>query len=152
MKILLDRNYKYPKFTVSDVYIDGNFYSYAMEDVDRGLFVNMPIRYLKERKVYGETAIPHGEYEVVVDWSPHFKKYMPHVKWRNADGVLTEVPGFSGIRIHSLNTAEQSQGCIGFGDWNGGNRIINSKQITANLTEKIGNAVKKGEKVTLEIR
>ncbi len=103
MKILIDRNYKYPKYTVGEVYVNGTFFCYSMEDIDRGLHTDMPMRYFKERKVYGETAIPCGVYEVIIDWSPKFKKYMPHVMWRNADGKLVEVPGFSGIRLHCIH-------------------------------------------------
>lgn len=151
MKILIDRNYKYPKYTVGEVYVNGTFYCYSMEDIDRGLHTDMPMRYFKERKVYGETAIPCGTYEVIIDWSPKFKRYMPHVMWRNADGKLVEVPGFSGIRLHPLNTAEDSLGCIGFGDWKGSNRIVNSKTMTSIITDKIQAARNEKETVILEI-
>ena len=151
MKILIDRNYKYPKYTIGEVYVNGNFYCYSLEDTDRGLHVDMPMRYFKERKVYGETAVPCGVYEVIIDWSPKFKKYMPHVMYRNADGKLVEVPGFSGIRIHSLATSKDTLGCIGFGDWNGGDRLINSRAITANLVDRIQKARNEKEKVVLEI-
>lgn len=152
MKIIIDRVYKYPKYTVGEVYVNGNFYCYSMEDTDRGLHVDMPMRYLRERKVYGETAIPCGTYEVIIDYSPKFKRYMPHVMYRNEEDKLVEVPSFSGIRLHPLNTAEDSLGCIGFGDWQGSNRIVNSKAYTAMLTDKIQKARNKKEKVILEIR
>ena len=151
MKIIIDRVYKYPKYTVGEVWVNGDFFAYSMEDVDRGLHVDMPMRYMRERKVYGETAIPCGSYEVIVDYSPKFKKYMPHVMYRTDEDKLVEVPCFSGIRLHPFNTAEESLGCIGFGDWQGTNRIVNSKSYTAMLTDKIQKARNKKEKVVLEI-
>lgn len=151
MKILLDRNYKYPTYTIGEVYVDGDFYCYSLEDTDRGLHVDMPARYFKERKIYGETAIPCGTYEIVIDWSVKFKKYMPRVMWRNQDGKLVEVPGFSGIRIHQGNTAKDTLGCILFGDWEGGASLVRSKPFTENLCDRIQKARNKKEKVVLEI-
>lgn len=151
MKILIDRNYKYPKYTVGEVYVNGTFYCYSLEDTDRGLHVDMPMRYFKERKVYGETAIPCGVYEIIIDWSPKFKKYMPHVMWRNADGKLVEVPGFSGIRLHSGANSSNTLGCIMFGRWEGGDRLIASPAITSNLVGKIEKARNEKETVILEI-
>ena len=152
MKIIIDRVYKYPKYTIGEVYVNGDFYCYSLEDVDRGLHTELPMRYFKERKVYGETAIPRGIYEVVIDWSVKFKKYMPHVLWRNADGKLVEVPGFSGIRLHSLASSKDTLGCIGFGDWKGGDRLYGSPAITSNLVDKINNAWKAKDKIILEVR
>lgn len=151
MKIIIDRVYKYPKYTVGEVYVNGNFYCYSMEDTDRGLHVDMPMRYLRERKVYGETAIPCGTYEVIIDYSPKFKKYMPHVLFRNDEDKLVEVPCFSGIRIHCGNTDKDTLGCLMFGDWQGAATLVKSKPITSNLIDAIQKARNKKEKVILEI-
>ena len=55
------------------------------------------------KKRYGETAIPYGTYKVEITYSPKYKKLMPEVK---------NVKGFSGIRIHSGNTAKDTLGCL----------------------------------------
>lgn len=60
-----------------------------------------------EDKVYGKTAIPPGRYELVINFSEKFQKNMIEI---------TNVPGFTGIRIHSLNTAEDTLGCVGVGN------------------------------------
>ena len=54
-------------------------------------------------KIDGKTAIPAGRYEIRDTYSPRFKKHVLE---------LVGVPGFQGIRIHSGNTADDSEGCL----------------------------------------
>lgn len=54
-------------------------------------------------KVPGATAIPSGTYEVRDTWSPKFHRMMLEV---------VGVPGFQGIRIHSGNSADDTEGCL----------------------------------------
>jgi hypothetical protein len=57
---------------------------------------------IEQIKVYGETAIPYGFYEVIIDFSTRFKRLMPHV---------LNVPGSEGIRIHGGARTEHTLGC-----------------------------------------
>ena len=47
-----------------------------------------------EGKVYGNTAIPLGKYQILMQYSPTFKRMMPY---------LQNVKGFSDVMIHSGN-------------------------------------------------
>lgn len=103
MEILLERAWKRDTYTIGRVLIDGERFCESIEDTDRDLHQDMPEKEIAKVKVYGKTAIPSGEYTVKMAYSPKYKRDMPEV---------LNVKGFSGIRIHSGNTAEDSLGCI----------------------------------------
>lgn len=103
MIIRLNRIAKKETYTIGRLYIDGKYICDTIEDKDRGLYDDMPLEEIKKKKVYGETAIPMGTYKVSITYSPKYKRMMP---------LVEDVKGFSGIRIHSGNTAKDSLGCI----------------------------------------
>jgi hypothetical protein len=75
-------------------------------------------------KVQDKTAIPAGRYRVVVDFSQRFQRRMP---------LLLEVPMFTGIRIHSGNTAEDTRGCILVGEWRAPDWVGDSRRAFGKL-------------------
>lgn len=93
MKLRLERNEYGKDYTGGSLFINGLFFCSTIEDVVRPY----------GEKVKGETAIQCGTYEIVLDFSQRFQKVMPHI---------LNVPNFEGIRIHSGNTAKDSEGCI----------------------------------------
>ena len=74
MKLLLKRIAKQKTYTIGKLYIDGVYECDTLEDTDRGLSDDMSIAEIKKKKVYGQTAIPTGTYEINMDVvSPKFK-------------------------------------------------------------------------------
>lgn len=138
MKIKLHRTDYSEKATEGILYIDGAAECFTIEDKDRNL-ENGGI------KVQDKTAIPKGIYEVKITYSNRFKRDMP---------ILLNVPFFTGIRIHTGNTAENTEGCIIVGGVNlkqKDNFIGQSKVAYDKLFKKIVQAINNGEKVTIEI-
>lgn len=102
MKLKLERHTKKPEYTIGKLYIDDQYFCDTLEDRVR-LTSGMSLSEMRRLKVYGKTAIPDGTYKVVIDKSVKYGKRMPR---------LLHVPCFEGIRIHSGNVAEDTDGCI----------------------------------------
>lgn len=134
MELKLNRIFLGSSATIGELYVDGEHIADTLEDRVRP----------EGEKVYGKTAIPEGTYEMVLSYSPRFKKILPEI---------LNVPNFSGIRIHSLNKAEESEGCIGVGEWNGKdtNWISNSRIAFNELMSLLQKAANNKEKITITI-
>jgi len=66
--------------------------------------------------------IPAGKYKLAMTYSPKFKKLMPEI---------LNVPNRTGIRIHSGNIPEDSDGCILVGEREfGADDFIKNSKIT----------------------
>lgn len=114
------RKWFYDDTTIGTLEI-GDFKCYTLEDVVRP---NGP-------KVYGKTAIPAGRYKVILTMSPKFHILLP---------LVLDVENFSGIRIHSGNTAEDTKGCILVGQEKKGRMIFKSRLALGALMEILNNA------------
>ena len=90
MKLILDRIFMADDYTIGRLFIDGAYFCDTLEDTVRDLKSD------GSGKIYGETAIPTGEYKVMLARSPRFKRILPR---------LLNVPFFEGILIHSGNYA-----------------------------------------------
>ena len=106
MEAVLERAWKRDTYTIGKFLINGQRFSESIEDTDRGLTQNMDLKEIQRIKVFGQTAIPTGTYTIKMTYSPKYKRQMPEV---------LNVPGYSGIRIHSGNTADDTEGCIVLG-------------------------------------
>lgn len=142
MELLVKRTTFTEESTVGELYVNGKFECYVIEDKDRGLTKDMPLATIEQKKVYGKTAIPKGRYEVAITFSNHFQKYLP---------LLLGVPGYEGIRIHSGNTAADSLGCILPGKIKGKNVVQQSRPAFEALFSKL-KAVEKKEKIFITIQ
>lgn len=94
MRLDLKRTVFTKQSTIGELSVDGVFECYVLEDV---------VRKPDEVKEFGKTAISAGSYRVIVDMSNRFRRLMP---------LLVNVPGFAGVRIHSGNTAADTEGCL----------------------------------------
>lgn len=127
MKLYLKRIHKTEHSTIGELYIDGKFQCYTLEDVER------------EVKIKNETAIPKGTYKIVITYSNRFKKQLP---------LLLNVPNFEGIRIHSGNTNHDTEGCILIGQTRSNDFIGSSRNAFNELYKKIKN--EKNIEITIE--
>lgn len=144
MLITIDRAWKKDGYTISRLYVNGELFGCnTLEDTDRGLHQDMQLEEIKKKKVYGQTAIPSGSYECVYTYSNRFKKMLP---------LLKGVPGFDGIRIHSGNSAKDTEGCILCGKNDKKGRVSNSRFWTNKLIQTMKTAWNKKEKVTIIIQ
>lgn len=140
MKIILKRIALKNTYTIGKLYIDGEYFCDTLEDTVRDL--NKSGKFDNgEKKIYGETAIPYGTYNVKWTYSNKFKKYMP---------LIENVPSFAGIRIHAGNSSADTQGCILVGENKAVGKVLNSKNTVNKLYPIIQNACKKGG-VTIEV-
>ena len=78
MLITIDRAWKKDGYTISRLYVNGELFGCnTLEDTDRGLRQDMHLEEIKNKKVYGHTAIPSGSYDCVYTYSNRFKKMLP---------------------------------------------------------------------------
>lgn len=130
--LTLKRTYPKEKYTIGELYIEGEYYCDTLEDTVREPDV----------KIAGKTAIPYGKYEVIVNRSPKFKRDLP---------LLLDVPNFEGIRIHRGNTDKDTSGCILVGENKQRGIVINSTEKEEYITKLLKEAISLGFKVFIEI-
>lgn len=126
MEMTLRRQPSFEGATLGVLFIDGVRFCDTLEDVVRP----------EGEKVPGRTAIPAGRYRITVTRSNRFQCLMP---------LLCGVPGFEGIRIHSGNTAADTEGCILVGTAANARTIVDSRVAFAPLFDKITRACGDGE-------
>lgn len=141
MKLELKRRFFGESYTIGSLSIDGKKFCDTLEDRVRDLNKN-GVFDGDEKKVYGETAIPYGTYDVVVDYSPKFKRELPR---------LQNVRHFEGILIHRGNTAEDSAGCILVGENKVKGKVINSTPYEKELVRILKEAQDRKEPITIKI-
>lgn len=113
MELLLTRNYKKDKYTIGKLYINGKLFSNTIEDKDRGLTSTMTEAQIKGLKVYGETAIPTGTYDIDLNTvSPKFKDRTWAKPYGGKLPRLLNVKGYEGVLIHVGNTHKDTLGCL----------------------------------------
>lgn len=146
MEILCQRRWTRKGATIGDLLVNGENYCFTLEDAVREI-KGQPVEKWKRP---GETAIPEGKYKLTLEFSPRF----------GADTMtLNAVPGFQGVRVHSGNRIEDTEGCPILGDgiqetMLEGLSIIGgtSKKAVERLRVRVREALKCGEEVWWEVR
>lgn len=82
---------------IGNLDVDGSYVCHTLEDVVRSLGPK------GEGKIFGRTAIPAGRYTLTSDHSQRFGNDMLHI---------LDVDFFTGIRIHSGLTDQNTEGCV----------------------------------------
>ena len=131
MNMTLIRTRGTKDFTHGKLRVNNSFFCDTIEDEER------------PSKIWGKTAIPVGRYEIILNMSNRFKVIMP---------LLLEVPNFAGIRIHSGNTALDTEGCILLGTFKRPGTIINSRIAYRALMKVLRAAIADKQKIWIEIK
>lgn len=154
MKLVVDRKWKKPNYTISNLYVDGVKFCNVLEDTDRNLSSNMDLKTIKSRKIKGETAIPTGTYKVTLSvQSPKYTKSKAMMEFCNAYMPrLLNIPGWEGVLIHPGNTIKDTEGCLVVGKNDVVGQVTNSRYWFKELYKKMKAAIKKGETITVEIQ
>lgn len=135
IKLITERIWKAAEFTIGELSVNGEYLCDTLEDQVRP----------DGEKVMHETAIPAGTYKVILSYSPTFKKILPEI---------LNVPGFSGIRIHTGNSDKNTSGCILVGTWDSitANWISNSKVAFNKLMVILQKATDNNEEIEITIK
>lgn len=152
MELKLKRTNKQNTYTEGKLYIDSQYFCDTIEDTDRGLSSSMTIQSIQQKKVYGQTAIPTGSYNIDMNTvSPKFKN-RSWAKFCNGKlPRLQNVKGFDGVLIHVGNSANDSLGCILVGRKASQGIVSSSTETFKNLYENLQKAVSKGENINIKI-
>ena len=153
MKLKIDRRWKKATYTIGILFVDGVRFCETLEDTDRGLKQTDTEASILNRKIYSLTAIPTGTYEVSMNIvSP---KYAAIKSWRDFNEGkmprIMDVKGFSGVLIHTGNSALDTYGCVLVGENKKVGRLLNSRRTFEKLYRKMKAAADRKEKITLDI-
>lgn len=136
MELILTRKTFTRNSTIGELTENGRLICYILEDFDRGLSFDMDLAEIAAIKIHGKTAIPVGGYQIIISYSNRFKKPLP---------LLLNVPGFTGIRIHSGNVEADSEGCLLPGTAHQTDMVLNSRAAFVPLASEIEMALEGGD-------
>ena len=135
MKLTLVRELLSDSCTHGRLYVNNHFQCYTLEDKDRNLENG-------GQKIPGETAIPLGKYPVIVNYSNRFKRELP---------LLVNVPQFTGVRIHTGNSAVDTEGCILVGNSRASGWLGDSRSAFNRLFLLLDDAYVREEEIELTV-
>lgn len=145
MEISVNRIKSNSEETLGELYVNGAFACYTLEDEYR------------EVKKMAETRIPQGTYEIKLrKVGGHHMRYAKRFPSIHAGMIwLQDVPNFQYILIHCGNTDKDTAGCLlvgsGYIEDNGRYKITASTKAYVELYPRIAEELEKGNKVFITI-
>lgn len=156
MELKLVRKYCKDEYTIGHLYVVENgeeiWVGDTLEDAVRDYNKDGDLMDEGETKVYGQTAIPYGKYEVKMTISPKFKNRYWAARYGGIVPLIDNVKHFTGIRIHIASNAAELSGCVGVGRNTIKGQLTQSTDMYFNLMDNyLIPAMNRNESITLEI-
>ena len=153
MEILVYRKWPKGDYTVGRMFIDGQLVGNTLEDADRGLSDAMSEDTIRNRKIYGSTAIPRGRY--IVDMNTYSPKFAKYDFYKEVCGGklprLRSVKGFEGILIHCGVDQTNTEGCILVGLNTKRGKLTDSKETFKKIYALMKDAHNRGENIYITV-
>lgn len=142
MEIQVNRIARKDGYTIGRMSLNGEYFCDTLEDTDRELNSSMQESEILAKKIKAQTAIPTGKYDVILTFSPRFKRVLP---------LLLSVKGYEGIRIHAGNTNKDTEGCLLVGENKAKGQVLNSRATLEKLMSVLLECEKRKEKISITI-
>lgn len=142
MEIQVNRIARKDGYTIGRMSLNGEYFCDTLEDTDRGLNAAMSVDEILAQKIKAQTAIPTGKYDVILTFSPRFKRVLP---------LLLSVKGYEGVRLHAGNTNKDTEGCLLVGENKVKGQVINSRATLEKLMSALLECEKRKEKISITI-
>ena len=142
MDLKLQRKRQIFDCTKGEFFIDGKKECDTLEDVHH------------DNKIFGQTRIPAGTYEIALNKTAGMNKRTPYLHYSFHTGMLEllKVPNYTCVFIHIGNYAKDTEGCVLVGiDVENKAMIGQSTATYDRVYKKISAAILKGDKCTLTI-
>lgn len=144
MKIKVKRIKQGNNSTLSEIYIDDEFFGYGLEDL------------VRDEKIKGATAIPAGTYALGLNtygaMNARYKRKFPDMHRGMIE--IRSIPNFKYVYIHIGNYFSDTEGCLLVGEYfklyDGNYAVYDSAKAYVRLYGMLVEVVRQGE-VMLEI-
>ncbi|MDA3900078.1 MAG: DUF5675 family protein [Spirochaetes bacterium] len=137
MTLTVKRKTESKESTIGELYIDGKFECYTLEDIGR------------PKKIWGKTRIQAGSYRIKFRKIGRFhNRYKVRFKsiYKGMLHILN-IPLFQYVLIHCGNTAKHTAGCLLVGKSYTSDRLIDSTTAYKQMYVKVAAALERGEAV-----
>lgn len=142
MELLVKRKSESKEWTQGELFIDGKFECFTLEDQKQ------------VKKVMHETRIPAGRYRILLrtEGSRHEKYSKKFPRFHKGMLWLQDVKNFQWILIHIGNTDDDSSGCLLVGRKFAEGKLFESTLAYEAMYKKVITAFDRGEDVFITIK